>query len=416
MSTLFLDYGFNLKSLVLSAQESSKTCDELWEMVNSKLILTVIFIIVGALFYLFSPYQGITLEMILILGISAIPNSFGNYFVNTFKVKNRYDIETKGYAIQLFSLLLFFFALEQFFVPDIFYYALGILFSKTCYFFFGFFVFQFGFPRKIKFNYRSSIKAIWTTSSFAIHMILSALIIHVDTFILSLMSTLEQVGVYQAGMRMVMASMLVAVIISDAFIPEISGIIREKKKVSKKLSKLFEFIVLFALLTIITVFFYKETLILLLFSRDYLVLQDFIFIILSIITLRYIGIVPGIILTSFDKQRIRAEAVIGSIFLSIFFNIILIPRFGIQGAFMASLGAHIFLNIYYLYFSTRTLNFFNGFSFFLVAPLVFIDFLVQNVLFKDSLVFLITSVVFNLVLLLIYVKIQKIKKSTSHID
>ena len=133
-------------------------------------------------------------------------------------------------------------------------------------------------------------------------------------------------------MRIIMASMIIAVIISDAFIPEIAKILENKSIASKKLSKLFEFILLFAGLTLSSIFFYKKTIILLLFSQDYLILQSYIVLILFIILLRYIGIVPGIILTSFGKQIIRARAVVISAISSIILNVILIPIYGIKGA------------------------------------------------------------------------------------
>ena len=77
---------------------------------------------------------------------------------------------------------------------------------------------------------------------------------------------------------------------------------RNKPVISKKLSNLFQFILFFSGLTLITIYFYKKTIILILFSKEYLVLEHFIVLIILIILLRYIGIVPGIILTSLGKQ------------------------------------------------------------------------------------------------------------------
>jgi len=364
MTTLCLDYGFNLKGLVLSSKKKEEVNKELSSMIFSKIIISVIIIIAFGLFFLFSQYDVTTNKVIAILVISAIPTSFGNFYLNNFKIVNRFDKEAIGYIIQG-SILLFALGFNHWYGKnDIVYYATILLIARIAYVLFGFLAFRNSFFKSISFDFNNAMIAIKTSTPYGIHLILGASIIYIDTFILSFLSSLEKVGLYQAGMRIIMASMLIAVIISDAFIPNISKIFNNKRIVSKKLSTLFEFILLFSGLTIITIFSYKKTIILLLFSQDYLVLESFIVLILLIILLRYIGIVPGIILTSYGKQIIRARAVVISIFISIILNFILIPIYGIKGAFLASLSAHIVLNIIYVYFAHKTIFFTKNISIF----------------------------------------------------
>jgi O-antigen/teichoic acid export membrane protein len=263
---------------------------------------------------------------------------------------------------------------------------------------YGFLAFRKRFFKSFSFNFQKAIVAIKTATPYGIHLILGASIIYIDTFILSILSTLENVGLYQAGMRIIMASMLIAVIISDAFIPEISKMFESKSIVSKKLSKLFEFILLFSGLTLITIFFYKKTIILLLFSKEYLVLETSIVPILLIILLRYIGIVPGIILTSYGKQIIRARAVVISIIFSIILNFILIPIYGMKGAFLASLVAHIVLNIIYVFFAHKTIIFTKNISIFLLIIIFSINSFLQLVFFSDSRMFLAITIILNALL------------------
>ncbi|MEZ2413742.1 polysaccharide biosynthesis C-terminal domain-containing protein [Muriicola sp. E247] len=409
ITILFLDYGFNLRSLILSGSKEGNIAAELWSMLYSKVLLVLLLLPMGMLFYFISPYDALTDELIYVLVISAIPNSFGNYFLNAFKINNNYALEARGYAIQFFTLIIVLIAFEYSMETTVFHYAIGLLIARVCYFLYGIGVFTKMFPRAIGWNFNRSISSVRTATSFAVHMILSALIIHIDTFILSVLSDLEQVGIYQAGMRIVMASMLIAVIISDAFIPEISKLINQKGEAHKRLIKLFNFISLFALLTVITLYFYKTTLITLLFSEEYLVLENSIFIILAIIALRYFGIVPGIILTSFGQQRIRAIAVVASILVSIILNLILIPRYGIIGAFTASLFAHIILNLLYLVFSSRTVSFYSKFSYKLIIGASTICFLAQIFFFKDSLVYLIATIFMNTLLIGFFFLNQKSK-------
>ena len=211
-------------------------------------------------------------------------------------------------------------------------------------------------------------------------------------------------------MRIIMASMIIAVIISDAFIPEIAKIFENKSIASKKLSKLFEFILLFAGLTLSSIFFYKKTIILLLFSQDYLILESYIVLILFIILLRYIGIVPGIILTSFGKQIIRARAVVISAISSTIINVILIPIYGIKGAFLASLIAHFILNIIYVYYAHKTIIFTSKISFLLIISIFLFNLILQILLFSESKLFLAITITLNILLIGSYFFIINNKK------
>ena len=410
ITTLCLDYGFNLKGLVLTSKKKEEINEELSSMIFSKIIITVIIVFFYFLFFMLTNYDATTNKVIAILALSAIPASFGNFYLNSFKIINRFEKEAIGYIIQgVFLLILL--GINHFYGSEnIIYYSITLLTARVIYMLYGFFVFRKGFLKRVTFDFRKSIIAIKTATPFGVHLILGASIIYIDTFILSILSILENVGLYQAGMRIIMASMIIAVIISDAFIPEIAKIFENKSIASKKLSKLFEFILLFAGLTLSSIFFYKKTIILLLFSQDYLILESYIVLILFIILLRYIGIVPGIILTSFGKQIIRARAVVISAISSIILNVILIPIYGIKGAFLASLIAHIILNIIYVYYAHKTITFTSKISFLLIVSIFLLNLILQILLFSESKLFLAITIILNMLLIGSYFFITNSKK------
>ena len=409
ITTLCLDYGFNLKGLVLTSKKKEEINEELSSMIFSKIIITVIIVFFYFLFFMLSKYDATTNKVIAILALSAIPASFGNFYLNSFKIINRFEKEAIGYIIQgVFLLILL--GINHFYGSEhIIYYSITLLTARVIYMLYGFFVFRKGFLKRVNFDFRKSIIAIKTATPFGVHLILGASIIYIDTFVLSILSTLENVGLYQAGMRIIMASMLIAVVISDAFIPEIAKIFENRIIVSKRLSSLFEFILLFSGLTLFTIFFYKKTIILLLFSQEYLVLETSILLILFIILLRYIGIVPGIILTSFGKQIIRARAVVISIISSVILNFILIPTYGINGAFLASLIAHIILNLFYVYYAHKTIFFTKNISIFLLISIFSINYMFLLIFSSDTMTFFGITVILNALLTGIYFIIKSKK-------
>tara|TARA_R110002073_G_scaffold129173_1_gene275485 strand:+ start:4218 stop:5597 length:1380 start_codon:yes stop_codon:yes gene_type:complete len=410
ITTLCLDYGFNLKGLVLSSKTKDEVNEELSSMIFSKIIIAGIAVLVFGLFFLLSKYDATTNKVIAVLAVSAIPTSFGNFYLNNFKIVNRFDKEAVGYIIQG-TILLFLLGFNHFYGQnDIFYYAIILLIARIAYMIFGFFAFRKGFFKSFTFNFKKAMVAIKTATPFGVHLILGASIIYIDTFILSFLSTLENVGLYQGGMRIIMASMLITVIISDAFIPEISRVYQNKPVISKKLSNLFQFILFFSGLTLITIYFYKKTIILILFSKEYLVLEHFIVLIILIILLRYIGIVPGIILTSLGKQIVRARAVVVSIIFSIILNFIFIPIYGIKGAFIASFISHIILNLIYVFFAMRMINFTKGISIHFIIITFVVYYVLQQLFFSDNRMFFIFTIVLNVIILGVYYFFQLKKR------
>ena len=91
ITTLCLDYGFNLKGLILTSKSKEEINAELSSMIFSKIIITGIVIIGFIIFFSLSRYDATTNKVIAILAASAIPTSFGNFYLNNFKIVNRFD-------------------------------------------------------------------------------------------------------------------------------------------------------------------------------------------------------------------------------------------------------------------------------------------------------------------------------------
>lgn len=413
-SALFIslfDYGFNLKSLVLAGKDFKEINRELSLMISSKILVTLLFSIIFVLFLYNSGYDIRTSKTVLILVGSSIPISFGNFFLNSFKIFRDFKKEAIGFVLQTLLISIFIILNTFFGKNDIIIYASIIAFARTVYFIYALVTFKSKFLPTLNFRPKKIIKTLKNTTPYAIHLILSSSIIYIDTFILSFLSDLNNVGLYQAGMRVVIAGMLIAVILNDAFIPEISSLSNQKKIVTQKMSKLFEFVLFFGLLTSIFILFYKNTIITLLFSEDFLVLNTFIYYIISILFLRYIGIVPGIVLTSFNKQKIRANALVIAVIASVFLNWFLIPIFGIEGAFISSLCAHIILNIIYICKSYTIIQYIKkNKNYFSILVTTLLNLGILKFFLKDNLLNLVFSVLLNLVLLALYTKQSGIYK------
>jgi len=401
--SLGLDYGFNLRVLSLTSKSDKSINNEISSMLTGKkiIMLFMIFCLILALcFYDYGVDNKLTIFM---LAFSAFPNSFAIFYLNNFKVFDLFDKEAKGYLTQAVILVILLIVIEKFNYNKIFHFSAIFLISRIAFYIYAYYIF---YSNKLflitKTRFLDGIKSIKTSFSYAVHLILAALIIYIDTFILSFLTDLYQVGLYQSGMRIIMASLLVTVIINDSFIPIISRNFKNKKYIQKKLSKLFGFVLLLITLITITLLFYHKSIIMIIFSEEYLEIEQYIIYIVIIIALRYFGLIPGIILTSGDRQDIRARAVLISIIISVIFNLILIPIYEIKGAFISSLMAHIVLNLIYLYTSIGMVNFLKKTNYQLIillnVPLIYLNIFY----FSDSNKFLFYTLLINIFYLFVY--------------
>ncbi|MEQ6125082.1 oligosaccharide flippase family protein [Pseudotenacibaculum sp. MALMAid0570] len=410
-SALFIsifDYGLNLKSLTLAGKEISIISKDISLMLYTKVFIVFISLIAFTIFLVSNKYDVITNKAIAILVLSSVPISFGNFYVNSFKIFHNFKSEAIGFVIQALLILILIVFNEFYGENNIITYTYIIAIARTIYFLYAFLIFQKRFTIVSSFARSDILNTIKTTTPYAVHLILGSSIIYIDTFVLSFLSSLDDVGIYQAGMRIIMAGMLISVILSDAFIPEISSLKKKKNIAKNKLKSLFEFVIFFAVLTSTLIFFFKETIITLLFNDEYLALNTFVFYIILILFLRYIGIVPGIILTSFSKQNVRANAVVISVIVSVVLNWVLIPVLGIEGAFISSLIAHVVLNIIYVYKSFKTVSFFVlSKQYLVIFALIVLNLTIQIIFLKDSFSNFIIAMLLSMIVLVLYLKYTK---------
>lgn len=397
IGVLLIDYGYNLHSLVLNYSS-----DEIYKNISS-IISGKIFISIFLLLVLFSILYFISLDetskkVIFILSLSAIPNSFGNFYFSLFKAKNNYKVETIGFLLQGL-LLIGLLALNHFFGnKDIITISIIVLITKITYFIYSFLQFKNEFRIQFKLSLKKALQSYTKSFNYGVHLIFGTLILYVETLFLSYFSDMENVGYYQAGLRIVMAASLFGAIITDGFVPEISKKQNDKKFVTNKMLNLFTFLGVFYFLLLITLSTYFNTIVNILFSNKFELIGNYSIYIILIILFRSIGIVPGVILTSLGLQEVRAKAAMYLLVLSVILNLFLVPLYGLEGAFISFLLTNILLNLVYFYYGFREINFIKIKG----SYLIFILFVYSGWLIfisKDDFSYFCISILLNLLIL-----------------
>ena len=255
------------------------------------------------------------------------------------------------------------------------------------------------FNIKFRFSVEGGLLSFVKSYNYGIHLIFGTLIIYIETLFLSNFSDMKTVGYYQVGLRLIMAASLFGAIITDGFVPQMSKNKDDRKLVTIKMVNLFKILLVFYFLLCITLSFYFNTIINVLFTKNFLIIENYIFYIILIIICRAIGIVPGVILTSLGLQKIRARSAMFSFLLSIVLNLFLVPFYGIEGAFISFLLTNILLTCIYFYFSFKEINFIKEVPLKITFSLL-LYWLAQVLILKDNFLHLCMSCLICLLILL----------------
>lgn len=294
-------------------------------------ILTISFIIFSYVSFLYSVFKGIekleyetivTLLINLILIVSVISSvSLGHGIIGI------------GFSFIISRLVGFVF-------------ALGILRLKVVKTFF-----QGTFDH---FDYHFCKGVLSKAVPFALLTVLSAVIINIDTILLSYLKGDQLVGYYQAAMKIVGTLTVIPFILDGSFFPRLSRLHKqysEFESYGRKLMKILFFlgvplmIGLFALAHNIIVFIYGDS-----FLNSVLTFQ----ILCVAIVLRFSMKGYETILLVIDKEKVVFYILLFATIINIAFNLYLIPRFDLIGAAATHVVTHIFILISYVYITKRS--------------------------------------------------------------
>lgn len=175
-----------------------------------------------------------------------------------------------------------------------------------------------------------------------------------DTVMLSVMKNETAVGYYQAVIRLVVTLEIIPGLLSAAMYPTFCRTYAHSKKESGNMMfNGLKYMLFLGLPMAVGLFFLSKEIILLFFGNKFMPSVLALQILAWIIPIRFCGHILGTILSASDNQTLRAMATGWSAFLNVGLNLLLIPRYGINGAAIASVVTSGFLVVYYYYSITK---------------------------------------------------------------
>ncbi|MFH1790071.1 MAG: oligosaccharide flippase family protein [bacterium] len=274
----------------------------------------------------------------------------------------------------------------------------------------------------LKLNYNILKKFLIIALPFAIAGIVARLYSYSDSLIMSKMLDEKDLGLWGLSYKFATALHFIPIALSTSVFPVFSSLyINEKGKISELFEKSYKYIFIVAFPAIGGIFVLANPVIQALYGDNYTgsILP------LQILTLGLVFIfltfINGALLNAVGKQRIQTTILTFSLALSVFLNLILIPRLGIVGASLSSLISSIFFVKCGTYFCGKfiKINYFRLFKYLnqtiwpAIVMAVMISYLAE---YKIHFVFLIpigAVIYFSGVILLKAIDIKNIKQALS---
>lgn len=342
------DFGYSYLTIREVARDKGKVGEYLINGTIAKIALNIPFFLM--LFFFVHYFYNIDLQLIIYLACFAISlKMFIQYYISFFNAYEKMYFDTIVSSLR--AILVFGVCLV----------ILSVGFNKITYLFYGHIIvnsivivfsvvllFAKISPKISSFDSTFSWSFFKKSIPFGFFFLGGVIYFQTDTVMLSVMKDETAVGYYQAVMRLVIALEIIPGALSAAMYPTICRIYaHSKEEAGKIMVKGFNYMLFLGLPLAVGSFLLSKEIILLVFGNKFMPSVLLFQILVWIIPIRFCGHILGITLSASDNQTLRAIATGLAAFLNIGLNLFLIPRYGFNGAAIASVITSGFLVVYY---------------------------------------------------------------------
>ena len=191
---------------------------------------------------------------------------------------------------------------------------------------------------------RGSLRtALWQGLPFGVHATVGTLNMQLDTLMVQRYLGAESVGLYQAGMRILLGSLLVADALNSVYLSAMARSSHDRPALMKLGERMTRQLITVGLLGFGCILVAGPWMVRLLFGGRYDALTPLLPLFGLLAFIRYAGVSYGTLLTLADRQAVRVVAVSVVMVVGLALNAVLIPRFGLTGAVSAAIVGHLVL-------------------------------------------------------------------------
>ena len=345
--SLLVDFGYNLKVIRDVSLEGANIKKVATSAFFSKIALFIFALIILVIGQNILDIDNKVKMASLLIFLSFSFYSLTNTFLSVFKGLRKYLLELKLVAFD--NIMTFVgVSIVAFLTNDIVWASLSFMISRILSFIYSLWIYlqEYGMiSPKVKMIKEDILEAL----PYAAHYWVGNAYLNIDTIIMETMVSVEKIGIYQSGIRIVMGLGVLLTAINAVYLPLFNEAnSRGREVLIGTVKKINGRIILFAVLVAIVMILFDETIILILYGNKFLELNTFFWVFAVIVFLRIIGASYGILLTISNKQTLRAIAGFLSIIIITVLDYYLIPIKGYVAAAYVLLAAHVFMTVFYV--------------------------------------------------------------------
>ena len=358
--TLFIDPGINA-ILMRNVAKSSREDQE--KILSTALVMKLCLLVAGVFLVIFVAPFFSTLPgakaLLPLVAFIIVFDTIREFFSSFIRAKEKMELDAGIFLFTNAAIVIFGF-IFLYLRPDVASFAWGYVAGTAIGAITATYVMRGHLGKIFSLFSASLIKPILTSAwPFAITGALGVLLINIDILIISWMLTASDVGIYSAAIRIVQVLYVIPVIIGLSTLPLFSRLARhDNQKFRVGFERTLGFIFLVAVPLALGGAILGTQIVSLIFGSAY-VSGDIVFKILILTMLvNYPAMVISTAIFAYDRQKgLIIASLIGGI-SNVVLDIVLIQRFGIAGAAVATLIAQILSN-WYLWHMMKKINYFS---------------------------------------------------------
>jgi O-antigen/teichoic acid export membrane protein len=203
-------------------------------------------------------------------------------------------------------------------------------------------------PRPL-FEQQALRASLWIGFPFCVHATVATLNLQMETLMVQRYLGAGSVGLYQAGMRILLGAVLVGDALNGVYLSAMARMTHDRAELTRLGERMTRQLLTVGLLGFGCILATGPLVVRLLFGGKYDALAPLLPYFGLLTFIRYGGVSYGTLLTLSDRQAVRVAAVCGMTVLGLGLNALLIPPFGLMGAIVSAVLGHCVLYAVYVY-------------------------------------------------------------------
>ncbi len=356
---VFVDFGISVITIRDLARDLTQTKKYIDNIMLLKIIIGIIllFMIFITSIFLKNKFSGITLLMLLLGTYNILSGGFNPFLRGIFRSYSKMKYE----SITIISekiILIILGVIALFYYKSIVLYSLSLTISAAAGMAVTIYIIRKRFTNffyEIDWKFwKYILKEIWP---FGLSSIMITIYFSIDQTIIGILKPIIDVGYFSLARSTTAVVGSIIGILAGVLFPTFSSLYKSNiKELEKLIDNALKFMVIIAMAFFTEMLLLSHNLVLLVFGYKYLPSVNPLILLSCATTIIFINTLLGNVLSATDKQKAFMPGLFISMIINILVNLILIPRYGINGSAIASIFTEGFLTIYIYKLVNKEIN------------------------------------------------------------